>query len=149
MTKPYSNIRYKTIVENINMTDSQCDDVAEFWKTHESSGKKYRYVRLRLLKRVDTPLLSFDELCKNGLKNAPQKGMKLNGKLLDYIEKILEGDSERDRTDDINEPMSARSLKDENGMNKYICGRCGTVFIMAKRCPECGQLIKYNEVEKA
>ena len=47
----------------------------------------------------------------------------------------------------INDPMSPIEVIRRDGTVRFICGRCNTVFNMAKRCPECGQLIDLRGVE--
>lgn len=45
--------------------------------------------------------------------------------------------------DDINTPILPKeTIRNEDGSTRLICGRCETVFIKSKRCPECGQLVK-------
>ena len=44
---------------------------------------------------------------------------------------------------DINTPIKPKNIiSGDNGIIRYICGRCETSFIKAQRCPECGQLVK-------
>ena len=48
-----------------------------------------------------------------------------------------------DVPDDINTPMKPRNtLNLEDGAVHYVCGRCGTEYNKAPRCPECGQLVQ-------
>ena len=45
--------------------------------------------------------------------------------------------------DDINTPMKPKGIVRKNdGLIRYICGRCGMTFNKSPRCPECGQLVK-------
>lgn len=44
---------------------------------------------------------------------------------------------------DINTPMEPKSKKlGEDGIIRFICGRCGSTYLKSPRCPECGQLVK-------
>lgn len=43
---------------------------------------------------------------------------------------------------DINTPLVPRFISEETGITKYQCARCDHMFKRARRCPECGQLIK-------
>ena len=45
--------------------------------------------------------------------------------------------------DDINTPRKPKEIiQTDNGVVQYVCVRCENRFQKAKRCPECGQLIK-------
>ena len=55
--------------------------------------------------------------------------------LLDFVE--------ADTIDDINTPKKPKNtIRKIDGSIQYICGRCETIFNIASRCPECGQLVK-------
>lgn len=44
---------------------------------------------------------------------------------------------------DINTPMEPKSrIRGEDGIIRYVCGRCGSTYLKSPRCPECGQLVK-------
>ena len=44
---------------------------------------------------------------------------------------------------DINKPLEPKSrIIGEDGIIRYICGRCGVTYLKSSRCPECGQLVK-------
>ena len=141
VTDPERKIRYKTKVEKVDMTYSECVDDSEYWITPNNGGEKFKYVRLRLLTKADTSLLSLDLLRDHGLKNAPQRAMKLESELLAYIETVFQTE-EQHNTDNINEPMIPKKVLSVSDNIHYVCGRCNTEFIKAERCPECGQLVK-------
>ena len=48
------------------------------------------------------------------------------------------------RINDINFPMKPKSMEVNDGLSKVVCGNCDYKFAKAKRCPICGQLIKYD-----
>ena len=50
---------------------------------------KKEFIRLKLLKYVDDENLFLDNLKDNGLKTAPQGPLRVNEKLLSYIEKYI------------------------------------------------------------
>ena len=43
---------------------------------------------------------------------------------------------------DINKELPPAKIIDDNGSIKYVCGNCSFEFVRAKRCPECGQLVR-------
>lgn len=50
---------------------------------------------------------------------------------------------------DINTPIPVEKVfRDADGTIKYRCPTCGTDFLKAPRCPECGQLVKTNYGKK-
>ena len=51
--------------------------------------KKKDFIRLKLLKYIDDENLFLDNLKDNGLKTAPQGPLRVNEKLLSYIEKYI------------------------------------------------------------
>lgn len=47
---------------------------------------------------------------------------------------------------DINTPMKPRSVvSNADGTVRFICARCGVAFLKSPRCPECGQLVLFEE----
>lgn len=45
----------------------------------------------------------------------------------------------------INIPMAPRGIiHKSDGTIQCLCGRCGMSFVKAERCPECGQLVRFN-----
>lgn len=45
----------------------------------------------------------------------------------------------------INIPLEPFAVKELNGLVKVVCGKCKCEFEKASRCPECGQLVKFEE----
>ena len=45
---------------------------------------------------------------------------------------------------DINFPMKPKFIENNKGLIKVVCNNCDYKFTKAKRCPICGQLIKYD-----
>ena len=85
-SKGISRVQFLTVVEKINMTEIVDD--SEFWKISDIPRKK-RYARLRLLKYIDIPELSFIFLKNNGMKYAPQSPCVVNSLLREYLEKFF------------------------------------------------------------
>ena len=92
-TKPQQKIMYKTVIDKIfTSSNSEVND-REYWinknEFDESKNKKKDFIRLKLLKYTDDENLFLDNLKDNGLKTAPQGPLRVNEKLLSYIEKYI------------------------------------------------------------
>ena len=86
-SKTDSIIRYKTEVTKCNMDFSEIEVDDSFWfDSSDINPKGMKYSRLKLVKRLDNDMLKLEYLLEHGLKNAPQKAMRLEGELLEYIE---------------------------------------------------------------
>lgn len=92
-TAPICRIEYKMIVERINIPLNEIvDDSAYNIRTKEQNAKRMmndRFIRLRLLKKVDNPKLHLDYLRSIGLKSSMQSNLKVSGELLKYIEEQM------------------------------------------------------------
>ncbi len=92
-TKPQQKIMYKTVIDKIfTSSNSEVND-REYWinknEFDESKNIKKDFIRLKLLKYTDDENLFLDNLKDNGLKTAPQGPLRVNEKLLSYIEKYI------------------------------------------------------------
>lgn len=93
-TKPQQKIMYKTVIDKIfTSSNSEVND-REYWinknEFDESKNIKKDFIRLKLLKYIiDDENLFLDNLKDNGLKTAPQGPLRVNEKLLSYIEKYI------------------------------------------------------------
>lgn len=92
-TKPQQKIMYKTVIDKIfTSSNSEVDD-RKYWidknEFDESKNIKKDFIRLKLLKYTDDENLFLDNLKDNGLKTAPQGSLRVNEKLLSYIEKYI------------------------------------------------------------
>lgn len=88
VTRPEKKIRYKCVVEKINLNSIQIRNDKEYWvnqSDYEKSLSGY-FFQLKLLARSNTDELGLDKLKSHGLSNAPQGPKKLSGDLLNYIE---------------------------------------------------------------
>ena len=92
-TKPQQKIIYKTVIDKIfNSSNREVND-RKYWinknEFDESENEKKDFIRLKLLKYTDDENLFLDNLKDNGLKTAPQGPLRVNEKLLSYIEKYI------------------------------------------------------------
>lgn len=92
-TKPQQKIMYKTVIDKIfTSSNSEVND-RKYWidknEFDESKNEKKDFIRLKLLKYIDDENLFLDNLKDNGLKTAPQGPLRVNEKLLSYIEKYI------------------------------------------------------------
>ena len=92
-TKPQQKIMYKTVIDKIfNSSNREVND-RKYWINKndfdESENEKKDFIRLKLLKYIDDENLFLDNLKDNGLKTAPQGPLRVNEKLLSYIEKYI------------------------------------------------------------
>ena len=87
-TAPIQCIEYKMIVEKINIPiDEIIDDSAYSLESNPRIlNKDTLHVRLKLIKKVETPLLHLNFLREYGLHSCMQSALTISGKLLDYIE---------------------------------------------------------------
>ncbi|MCR4880748.1 MAG: AAA family ATPase [bacterium] len=88
-------IRYKTIVEKIDIPFDEINDDKEFWNNIEEyeKSKEGKYVRLKLLKEVNDSALEYENLKRlNYISNAPQGSVKITDKnFIDFLNNHFEG----------------------------------------------------------
>ena len=86
--KPIKEIKYKCIVQKVDLSISETRDDRIYWKDQSEYEKSVegRFCRLSLIESVNNKDLHLDFLKNNGLKAAPQGPQKLNANLLEYIE---------------------------------------------------------------
>lgn len=90
---PYQRIIFKTRVVDVDLPYEETIDDREFWKSAEDTEdekNKRRYVRLQLMKMIDSELLNLKHLMEYGLKKAPQGAVKCIGDKLQLGEYISE-----------------------------------------------------------
>ncbi|MBQ3576047.1 MAG: hypothetical protein IJA28_01350 [Coprobacter sp.] len=86
-TAPVKRIEYKMVVDRINVPyEEMIDDSAYSLNPDIKINKEDVCVRLRLIKRVSTPLLHIDYLREYGLRSSMQSAFTVSGELLDYID---------------------------------------------------------------
>lgn len=78
---PYQRIMFKTRVIAVDLSYEETIDDRQFWTSKEDivDEKKRRYVRLQLMKIMDSELLNLEHLMTHGLKKAPQGAVKCAG----------------------------------------------------------------------
>ncbi len=86
-TAPVQRIEYKMVVDRINVPyDEMIDDSAYSLNPSPIVNKADLYVRLKLIKKVETPLLHLNFLREYGLRSSMQSALTISGELLEYIE---------------------------------------------------------------
>lgn len=86
-TAPVQRIEYKMVVDRINVPyDEMIDDSAYSLNPSRIVNKADLYVRLKLIKKVETPLLHLNFLREYGLRSSMQSALTVSGELLEYIE---------------------------------------------------------------
>lgn len=88
-TKPDSRIKYLMRVEAADLPRSGEVEEKEYWVSPEEYANRAphnRYLKIRLVRKIESQALSLENLLKHGLKAAPQNSMRISDELLDYIE---------------------------------------------------------------
>lgn len=89
VSSPVQEIKYKMIVERINIPYEDTVDDSSFDVHIKPLEPLQYYSRLRLLQQTDTPKLHLSYLRKHGLVSSLQGNMKVSGELLDYIDSFF------------------------------------------------------------
>lgn len=89
---PDKRITHKLIIEKINLEENECfNDKAfetkEFDKNYKNGAK---FFMMRLIKKKNSYKLTYSELKEHGLKSCMQGPIKIEGELLNYIDKQFE-----------------------------------------------------------
>ena len=89
-TAPVQRIEYKMIVDRINVRYDETIDDSAYSLRKEPAEVRFDmdtlFVRLKLIKKVETPLLHLNFLREYGLRSSMQSALTVSGDLLDYIE---------------------------------------------------------------
>lgn len=143
--------------ESFDCVNTISDDWNEFTfddlkDRHSDMNDKYTGYDLIFAKDVDGDYIFRGLYVRDEEKSAPNHDVskriasriKLVGNPVYDIEALDEIDYPN--LLDINTPMEPRDIIPDPDVGAYyVCGRCGFKYRMARRCPECGQLIKYQE----
>ena len=93
-TAPVQRIEYKMIVDRINVPYDEMIDDSAYSLRDESTEVRFDmdtlFVRLKLIKKVETPLLHLNFLRGYGLRSSMQSALTVSGDLLEYIETKFE-----------------------------------------------------------
>ncbi len=117
-TIPHQRIKYKAVVEKIDIAFDEITDDKEFWKDTKlyESSKVGVYSRLRLQDYVDSPSLDLKHLKENGLLAPPQHPIKLkNRNLFEYINSKFSNNDDSEVENEILHEGSLKTIK----VNKY------------------------------
>ena len=95
-TRPIKKIRYKCLIEKIDLDFKNIRDDREYWINIEDYYKSLngKFMHLKLIEQVDNENLYLNKLLEVGLKAAPQGPKKLDGILLNYIEQNFNDDNQ-------------------------------------------------------
>ncbi len=158
---PISRIRYKCIVTEVNIETQSIDD-SEFILENSFFDSNRRLFKMRLLKKVDNPKLSINELNKNGVAGNIQGARELVSQALSYIddnvnlsdEQIIASDDEIDLINKFNEEETESLLNVSDESSGYIFKNVLTKYrvvnqrilndlkkIYNDRCQICGEKI--------
>ena len=88
-SKPICRITYLMKVTKVGMTFEEAVTDRSFWidsKEYEVGHNHNKYCRFEVITPIGSNKLKLNYLMQNGLKQAPQGGMKLTGNLLIYIQ---------------------------------------------------------------
>lgn len=113
-------------------------------------SSKYKYISIEVdnesVDEVKSQLIGFDKIQVRTSPNYPS--LKLFFREFDRIKQSLVAicdcidRSGGSMSADINTPVFPRRIVNgQDGSTKYICGRCGSLFLKNARCPDCGQLV--------
>lgn len=143
-TDPYYRVVFKTIVEAIDLDEIPNDK--EFWVKKsdydDQLDKNYKYAKLRLLKAVNSSILSLNELRNNGytMDRGPQRGLHLNDQICDYLNECFEtcnsipNLAEEFRDCDINNDNILNDLIKEGAVVKVYVNRYERSSIARNKC---------------
>ena len=89
---PDMRITHKMVIEKINLEENECFNDKEFetkeFDKNYNNGSKF--FRMKFIKKKVSYKLLRSELKEHGLKSCMQGPIKIDGELLDYIEKLFE-----------------------------------------------------------
>lgn len=91
-TAPIQRIEYKMVVvkTDIPLEDYIDDSAFSLSKTPTRFSPNQKFIRLRLIKKVDTPQLHLSKLRCYGEKTSMQSPHHVEGNLLEYIESFFQ-----------------------------------------------------------
>lgn len=120
-TVPYQRIMFKALVEKINLSFLEKTDDKEFWLEidkyeHDKDG---RFARLKFVAQVNTDALSLQNLIKHGLPGVPQRPIRSNESLSQYIDKNMDDYNSEGFFTDVAEENHNEGLAKKVYVNKY------------------------------
>ena len=88
-SRTIKKVMYKTIVEKIDIPFGEHNEDPSLWLEKEGSDPSMKYTRLKLVRIVDRDELSLENIRKVGIKNGPERPMKLSNETVAYFEKYF------------------------------------------------------------
>lgn len=82
-------VMFKTIVEKTGIPFNEKTDDENLWNEKDEVDRSMKYTRLRLIRTVDRDELSLENIRKIGIKNGPERPMKLSEDTVNYFEKFF------------------------------------------------------------
>ncbi len=82
-------VMFKTVVEKTGIPFDERIDDASLWNERDEVDPSMKYTRLRLIRTIDRNELSLENIKKIGIKNGPQRPMKLSLETVNYFEKFF------------------------------------------------------------
>jgi len=94
VSSPVQKVKFKTVVEKIDIPFVETYDSKEFWTKEEFhvESQTKKFARLRLVTKSDSEFLSLENLLQNGLSSYPQGPRRVNEELKAYLDNYLEED---------------------------------------------------------
>ena len=89
-TVPTSAIKFKCIVDEIDVQNEEAFEEKEYWNGGQPEPYKYGYARFRLVKAIAGNELNLNTLIQHGLNGAPQKGVVISEEMANYIESVIQ-----------------------------------------------------------
>lgn len=122
-TKPTSLVRYKCIVEKVNLASSEIRDDKEFWVSPEAYENSLagKFIRLKLLNQFSNSSLNLKNLKLNGLSAAPQGPIKITSELSNYLKKHCTDDLQSEYFPDVidDDEINFEGIKKKITVNMY------------------------------
>lgn len=152
-SSPVSQIKYKMRVTSINLSTEESTADRGYWANpseFETSLEHNKFFRMVLVDKNNTQYLKLDDLLLNGLKVAPQGGLKAKEPLLSYIESCF---THYEPTEIINTQGIFEGALKSVLVNKYERNTLARTVCLTKHgynCSVCGMNFekKYGEIGK-
>jgi len=90
--KPFQKLGYITVVEKVKLNINQIRDDRKYWcdpTKYYPDDSDVKFVRLRLLRKIDTYNITFEDMIKHGLTCKIRTHITICPELLEYIENRL------------------------------------------------------------
>lgn len=122
-TRPISAVRYKCIIEKVNLKHKEIRDDKEYWNNILEYEKSLQgnFMRLKLIDQISNEKLNLEKLKNNGLTAAPQGPIKIKYELSEYLKLHFSDNYQIDYFPDIIDEDSTKveGLKRQITVNKY------------------------------